>query len=196
MPASPQPTRLHHRNIEGEILYFKLGGDAHDALIVAASCGGIEIAYPTGYLVSKALTWIPAPLPDVPMPKPRTAAFTRWAAAIDAQAHELLSSTRTVVLMDDGCLPVDQLVALTAALRNAGPGRLIVAAPWIHPDARSAVRALADQVVTLYRTPEPVEYRPPMSVAHALGDIASVAGRWSTKRGPRRGAKAGPTAGC
>lgn len=195
MPGSLEHTRLHDRHMDGEMLYFKLGRDAHDALVVAPSCGGIEIAYPTGYLVSKALTWITAPLPDVPMPKPRTAAFTRWAAAIDAEPHEFLSSTRTVVLMDDGCLPVDQLVALTAALRNAGPGRLIVAAPWLHPDARSAVRALADKVVTLFRTAAPIEYGPPMSVAHALGDLASVAGRWGAKPvRRRRAAKGGPAA--
>jgi putative phosphoribosyl transferase len=56
---------------------------------------------------------------------------------------------RTVVLVDDGLATGATMRAAVRAVRKRGPSRLVVAVPVGSPDACRALRAEADEVVTL-----------------------------------------------
>lgn len=56
---------------------------------------------------------------------------------------------RTVVLVDDGSADATLAVGAATALRRAGVGRLVFAAPYAGPELTRALAGLADQLVVL-----------------------------------------------
>ncbi|MFZ5476822.1 MAG: hypothetical protein ACOZNI_08615 [Myxococcota bacterium] len=175
----PSPRVLRERLAEGEALCSNLGDEADDALVVACTAGAIVVGYPIAYLVGRTLTFLDPPrlLPGAALPGPRTVAFQRWAASIPPCRDRRVPRSKAVVLVDDGLLSPVPLVAMACALRNARPRRLVVAAPWLRPEARASLHGVADRVHPARRSPEPTWYPEPASLARAAGLLSDVVGR-------------------
>ncbi len=163
--STPSDAPLFRSRLDaGEDLYFKLPmgpREPQDMLIVVASDGAVEVAYPWAYLCGLPVLRIdPGSLGDsVP-----------------------LATGRPVVLIDDGLLAIDALQRTLNALRHAGPTTLTVVAPALRTAARrvcraTGVRNLATLMPTTYADAAPRLYRQrPINAAVARGLLAEV--RW------------------
>ena len=134
-------TQLYDRIGEGEEIYFLLGEELDDALVVACSAGALEVAYPPAYLRGETLTYCePRHLvPPEPMPKAGTVRFRQGTETIAAAEDPRVPLARSVLLIDDGLLPTPDIVAMASSLRNAGPRQLTVVAPWLSLEALAAL---------------------------------------------------------
>ncbi len=106
----------------GEDLYFKLPmgpTEPRDLLLVVASDGGVEVAYPWAYLCC---------LPVLRVDPGSLAGSIR------------LATGRPVVFIDDGLLAVDAFALTLRALRAAAPTHLTVVAPALRTPSRRVCR--------------------------------------------------------
>ena len=166
---------IESRHDEGEYLYVCLGRDAHDAHVIAGGASAVVIAYPTAYLVGRDLAWVAPMPPRTPPPGTADSAFRCWAKSIPAHPDIRISRAPATVLIDDGLMPHDELLALVAAIRAARPKRLVVAAPWIDPALRARLAILSDAIYPRRTFTKPVfayEALEPGQAAWDLGDVA------------------------
>lgn len=147
---APPPTA---RIRQAERLFNALGPDGLNALYVTCSPGASEVA--SWCVTALALPLIPTSedpaYPPAAMPRPGTSDFVHWLAAAPLFPDARVAEARVVVLVDDGLLATPALVSLAAGLRARGALRLVVAAPWLSPTARSGLELVADRVVSWSR---------------------------------------------
>ena len=191
------PSRLCCRRSEGERLYFALGEQAHDALVVVGSAGAVEVGFPTAFLVGRGLSFVDpfslgVDVCTLPQDDEALPAWTRWIRPV---RHEPLAGVPRVLLVDDGTLPPGALVALAVALRKSGPRAVVVAAPWVHPVARSALAGLGISVVPRRDSPVPEFDYPLVDLDGACRDLARVRARELHLRSYGEDWVAEPTAG-
>lgn len=111
-------------------LSFALRLPLEDALVVAISAGGVEVAYPIAFFQEEPITWLVPPRLEVPPVE-----------------------GRRVILADDGLGPIDDLADVACLLRGAGASHLRLATPWLVAAARRRLAPLVDEVVTLRARP-------------------------------------------
>ncbi len=154
MSQPRRPAPLTNRFIEGERLYLKLMGEGPGALFVTCSDKAQHVACPAALLMgADCIPLTPDPnRPDATMPLFRSTEFAQWASCAPGVPGLLPGDLRTVILLDDGCLAAAAIVSLACSMRASGALRLVVASPWLPPEAIEPLELIADRVVVLSRT--------------------------------------------
>lgn len=149
MTHSRNSTPLKNRFLEGERLYLKLVSEGRGALYVTASDGAVQVAYPPMILTSGDLctAYVHPDVPAATMPPLRSVEFPRWVACAPPFPDARVATAPVVVLVDDGGLTPAAITSLACGLRLGGARRIVVAAPWLHPDARRALRLVVDRLI-------------------------------------------------
>jgi predicted phosphoribosyltransferase len=106
-------------------LSFALELPLEDAVVVAISAGGVEVAYPIAFFQEQPIHWLVPPRLEVPPVE-----------------------GRRVVLADDGLAAVDDLADVACLLRGAGARSVRLATPWLTAAARRRLAPLVDEIVT------------------------------------------------
>lgn len=191
MSGADRPRPLFaDRHHAGESLYFGRLSDAGlvDALVLALTPGGVEVAYPYAFLLGASLHHLPAEAFAAPEPLDDT----RVAPRVRAPSPHVVVGVagRDVVLVDDGLGPLAALLLAARALRAGGPRRLVMAVPAMTSVvARLFQPRVVERVITAGRFPRgPLRVelygRPePPTAAFAHGLLASVA-HDRQRRGP------------
>jgi putative phosphoribosyl transferase len=104
-----------------------------DVMVLALPCGGVPVAYEVARALGAPLDVFPEHEPCELPPEVRG---------------------RTVILVDDGSATPAHLRAAAASLRQAHPGRIVVAIPAAAPDTLAEFSGEVDEIVCA-RTPEP-----------------------------------------
>ncbi len=105
-----------------------------DVMVLALPCGGVPVAYEVARALGAPLDVFPEHEPcELPPPEVQG---------------------RTVILVDDGSATPAHVRAAAASLRQAHPGRIVVAIPAAAPDTLAGFSGEVDEVVCA-RTPEP-----------------------------------------
>ncbi|MCK6502678.1 hypothetical protein L6R53_04660 [Myxococcota bacterium] len=131
-PVDPHQPLFPSRLDAGEDLYFRspLGRpEPEDALLIVASDGAVEVAWPWAYLCGLAVRRLdPGRLP--------------------LRLQE--AAGRTVAVVDDGHLAPDALARLIRLAVQSQPRRVVLVAPALPTPARRACRGLGlERTVTL-----------------------------------------------
>lgn len=122
-PSAPGAPLFRSRLDAGEDLYFQHPAgrpEPTDLLIVVASDGAVEVAYPWAYLCTLPVLRVDPGTSDPSVP---------------------LATGRAVAFIDDGLLAIDALTHILTALRRSGPTSLAVVAPALRSPAVAACRA-------------------------------------------------------